>query len=408
VGPIEKQWASSLTRRRALAALGGMLASSPSLLRAQLDPRSSEHQVRTPSLNEMFEVFDFEPVAKDNVHRFAWNWTMRGRDGEWSLRRNRIAFDWIDLVERPSGTVEAVDTSTEVLGVRISHPIFAAPSTAQAQMHPSGDAGTYQGIAATGGLMCVASGSSIPHPEVAAAADGPRWNQIYPGQDLERNRMQLRGWLDLGTQAIVITIDHTAAQYDSHLRIRWLGGNPPPPGGGSQQPRPPRRTLTGPARYGVTVPDRMWVSWDFIDQVRDLIPELPVLLKGVMTAEDARIALERGYDGVIVSNHGARTLEYVPAPIEVLPEIVKAVGGRAAVLIDSGFRSGHDVFKALALGADAVSIGRVPRWGLGAFGPAGVQRIVEIMQMELREAMVSTGRPTIAAIDQTAVMTNFI
>jgi hypothetical protein len=112
VGPIEKQWATSLTRRRALAALGAMLASSPSSLRAQLDPRSTERQVRTPSLNEMFEVFDFEPVAKDNVNRIAWNWTARGRDGEWSLRRNRIAFDWIDLVERPAGSVDAVDTST--------------------------------------------------------------------------------------------------------------------------------------------------------------------------------------------------------------------------------------------------------------------------------------------------------
>jgi 4-hydroxymandelate oxidase len=408
VGPTEKQWATSLTRRRALAALGGMLASSPSVLRAQLDPRSTERQERIPSLNELLEVFEFEPIAKDNVTRAAWNWTARGRDGEWTLRRNRIAFDWIDLVERPSGTVDSVDTSTEVLGTRMSHPIYAAPSTAQVQMHPSGDAGTYEGIAATGGVMCLASGSSIPHPQVIAAADGPRWNQIYPGQDLERNGSSMRTWLEQGTRSIQITIDHTAAQYDSQLRIRWLGARTPPPAGESE-PRPPRRTLSGPQRYGVTpFPDRMWVSWDFVDQVRDLTPEVPVLLKGVMTADDARIAAERGYDGIVISNHGARTLEYVPSTIEVLPEIVDAVAGRMPVLIDSGFRNGYDVFKALALGADAVSIGRVPRWGLGAFGPAGVKRIVEIMQMELREAMVRTGRPTIASIDRTAVRTNFI
>ena len=257
--------------------------------------------------------------------------------------------------------------------------------------------------------MCVASGSSIPHPDVVAAADGPRWNQIYPSQDMQRNRVQLDGWMEMGTQAIAITIDHTAAQYDSRLRIRWLGGSLPPRDQGSEEPRPSRRTLSGPARYGVTpVPDRMWVSWDFIDEVRDLTPELPVLLKGVMTAHDTRIALDRGYDGIIISNHGARTLEYVPAPIEVLPEIVEVVDGRIPVLIDSGFRSGHDVFKALALGADAVSIGRVLRWGLGAFGPTGVKRIVEIMQMELAEAMAATGCSTIASIDSTAVRTNFI
>lgn len=407
MGPIEKAWATSLTRRRALMALGTMLAASPSKLRAQLDPRSSERQVRVPSLNEMLEAFDFEAVAKDNVSRVAWNWTARGRDGEWSLRRNRIAFDWVELVDAPVAIPkESVDTSTEVLGVRMAHPIFAAPSTQQRQMHPSGDAGTYQGIAATGGLMCVASGSSVPHPEVAAAADGPRWNQIYPGQNLDRNQEQMQEWKDLGSQAIVITIDHTAAQYDSHLRIRWLGYTLPPE---TEQERPPRRSLTGPARYGVSpVPDRMWVSWDFIHQVRDRSPGLPVLLKGVMTVHDALIAVEHGYDGVIVSNHGARTLEYVQAPIEVLPEIVDAVNGRIPVLIDSGFRSGYDVFKALALGADAVAIGRVPRWGLGAFGPPGVKRIVEILVMELREAMARTGRRNIASIDRTAVRTNFI
>src|SRR5690606_7183076 len=142
-------------------------------------------------------------------------------------------------------------------------------------------------------------------------------------QDLERNRQQIQQWLDLGTRAIHITIDHTAAQYDSHLRIRWLGGFAPSET--EAEPRPPRKTLTGPARYGVRVPDRMWVSWDFPDQVRDLASGVPVLVKGVMPASGARIALGRGYDGIVVSNHGARTLEYVPSPIEVLPEIVEAV-----------------------------------------------------------------------------------
>lgn len=409
MGPIEKQWASGLTRRRALAALGGMLAGSPSLLRAQLDPRSTQPQIRTPSLNEMLEVYDFERVAQDNVNRAAWNWTARGRDGEWSLRRNRIAFDWVDLVEQPGGTVQTVDTSTEVLGVRLSHPIFACPSTAQVQMHPSGDAGTYQGIAATGGLMCVAGNSSVGHQTVVDAATGPRWNQIYPGQNLESNRSNIMTWLDTGSRAIAITVDHTAAAYDSHQRIRWLGGNPPPPNPDPAEPRPSRRSLNGPQRYGVfPFPDRMWPSWDFIDQVRDLVPDVPVMLKGIMTPEDAQIAVDRGYDAIIISNHGARTLEYVQSPIEVLPEIARVVGGRMPILIDSGFRNGHDVFKALALGASAVGIGRVPRYGLGAFGPAGVQRIVEIMQRELREAMVATGRSTIASIDQSAVRTNFI
>ncbi len=404
MGPIEKEWATSLTRRRALAALGGMLAGAPSALEGQLDPRSADPQPRTPSLAEMFEVFDFEPVAKENVDRLAWNWTMRAGDSEWGLRRNRLAFDWIELVENRSGTVDAVDTSTEVLGVRMAHPIFAAPNSLQGQMHPSGEAGTYQGISATGGVMGIASGTSVPHPEIAAAADGPRWNQSYPGQNMERNRVRHQEWVDLGTRAIMITIDQQAADYDSANRLRWSGAN----AGASQPPAPrPPRDEPGPQRYGVPIM-RMWPTWDFISRVRDLTPDLPVLVKGILTGEDARICVERGFDGVIVSNHGARTLEYVPSTIEVLPEIVDAVGGRIPVLIDSGFRSGVDVFKALALGADAVAIGRPTRWGLGAFGPAGVQRVVEIMQRQLREAMVLTGRSNIASIDRTAVRTNFI
>jgi 4-hydroxymandelate oxidase len=386
-----------------------MLASSPSLLRAQLDPRSTRPQVRTPSLNEMHEVFDFEAVARDNVTRTAWNWTSRGRDGEWSLRRNRIAFDWVDLIERPSGTVESMDTSTEILGVPLSHPIYVCPSTLQVQMHPSGDAGMYQGVAATGGLYVVTGSGSIGYPTLLEAATGPRWNQIYVGQNLEQNGNRLREWLDTGSQAIAMTIDHTAAAYDSHQRIRWLGGNPPSPDAAPPQPPPPRKTLNGPQRYGVTpYPDRMWVSWDYLDRVRDLIPELPVMVKGIITPDDAAIAVSRGYDAIMVSNHGARTFEYVPSPIEVLPEIVEVVGGRIPVLVDSGFRNGYDVFKALALGADGVGLGRAARWGLGAFGPAGVQRVFEIMQRELREAMVITGRPTIASIDRTAVRTNFV
>src|SRR5690606_26423125 len=188
-----------------------MFATTPAALSAQLDPRSTRKRVRTPSLDEMVEVFDFEVVARDNINRAAANWTGRGRDAEWSLRRNRIAFDWVDIVERGGVTPDQVDTSTTVLGSSMAHPIFACPSTAQAQMHPSGDAGMYQGFSATGGLTCIASGSSIPHAEVVQAADGPRWNQIYIGQNLENNGRLMQGWRETGSQAIAITIDHTAA-----------------------------------------------------------------------------------------------------------------------------------------------------------------------------------------------------
>jgi isopentenyl diphosphate isomerase/L-lactate dehydrogenase-like FMN-dependent dehydrogenase len=135
---------------------------------------------------------------------------------------------------------------------------------------------------------------------------------------------------------------------------------------------------------------------------------VPILAKGILTAEDALLCLDHGLDGVYVSNHGGRALDYSPSSLEVLPEIVDAVRGRVPVLFDSGIRRGTDILKALALGANAVCVGRVPLWGLGAFGPAGVQRVLEILQAELVQAMVETGRPTLASIDRSLVRTEFL
>jgi 4-hydroxymandelate oxidase len=167
----------------------------------------------------------------------------------------------------------------------------------------------------------------------------------------------------------------------------------------------PAGAARGAWKYRVD-PRRMWYSWKYLDDIRPFIKG-PMLLKGIITADDAKVCVERGYDGIIVSNHGGRGMDYVPSTLEVLPEIVDAVGGKIPVLIDSGFRRGADLVKAIALGASAVCLGRAPRWGLGAYGPAGVQRLLEIIQLEFREAMARTGRTTLAALDRTAVRTNF-
>jgi 4-hydroxymandelate oxidase len=163
--------------------------------------------------------------------------------------------------------------------------------------------------------------------------------------------------------------------------------------------------VRGPRRYRVD-PRRLWYSWKYLDDIRPFIKG-PMVIKGILTAEDAKICVERGYDGIIVSNHGGRSMDYGPSTLEVLPEIVDAVGGKIPVLIDSGFRRGSDVVKAIALGASAVCMGRAPRWGLGAFGPAGVQRLLEIVQAEFREAMAKTGRTRLAELDRTVLKTNF-
>lgn len=405
MGPIEQAWATGMSRRKALLALGGMFAATPTTLEAQIDPRRFRDHRRAPGIDEMVDAYDFEEIAFANLPRQVYDYTAQGAHGEWTARRNRHVFDWVELVERPGVSPESVDASTEILGIRMDYPIMVSPTATQVPLHPTGEIGMYQGATAAGALMAVSTNSTTPQIDIAAAATGPRWIQLYPSQRLDATRRRLDTFHEAGAQAIIITIDQMADWYDRRWHSRLLGGNPP---SGTNVGRPgfPDPTLDGPARYGVPAPNRMWYTWDFLEQVRDMI-EVPVLIKGVLSARDSRIIVERGFDGIIVSNHGGRSLDYSPSSLEVLPEIADAVAGRIPVLIDSGFRRGSDAFKALALGADGVLFGRATRWGLAAYGPAGVQRVLEIMQAELRQAMASTGRRTLAAVDRTAVRTNF-
>lgn len=402
VSTIDHRWQHSISRRRALVTLAGVLAGSP-LLRAQLDPRGLKDHRRVPGLDEMFSAFDFEPICFANMTLRNYDYMAHGGDSEFTLRRNRQAFDWVELVERPGLSPDAVDPSTEVLGLKLKCPIFIAPSTRQRDCHPDGDAGMYQGATATATPMIVASGSSVPIQKVAEAASGPRWSQFYPVQNIAAARDQLELFQTHGARAIVVTVDQQAAYYERDLHDRNLGGGARPSGGRAEGTV--ARGNRGPARYGAD-PRRLWYSWKYLDDIRPFIKG-PMLVKGIVTGEDARICVERGVDGIIVSNHGGRGLDYEPSTLEVLPEVVDAVRGRIPVLVDSGFRRGSDLVKAIALGANAVCLGRAPRWGLGAFGPAGVQRLLEIIQLEFREAMAKTGRPTLASLDRTAVSTNF-
>jgi 4-hydroxymandelate oxidase len=402
VAPIEARWRQSLTRRDALLSLAAILAGSP-LLGAQQDPRGLKDHRRVRGLDEMMDAFDFEAVCFANMPLSSYDFMAHGADSEFTLRRNRDAFDWVDLVAGPGVAPASVNTATDVLGIKMAYPIFIAPSTRQRDLHPDGDAAMYQGATAARTPMIVASGSSIPIEKVAASADGPRWSQFYPIEDLAASRAQIERFQAAGATAIVVTVDQQAPVYERSLQNRNLGGSP-------------RRAVSsttlaiaapakGPILYRVN-PRRLWYSWKYLDDIRRFVTG-PMLVKGILTGEDARICVERGYDGLIVSNHGGRSMDYGPSTLEVLPEIVDAVGGRIPVLVDSGFRRGSDMVKAIALGARAVCLGRAPRWGLGAFGPAGVQRLLEIVQAEFREAMAATGRTTLAALDRTVVKTDF-
>lgn len=387
----ESSWTHSLSRREAARAFAALMSSSP-LLHAQQDP-FRDHS-RVPKLDELLNAFDFEAVAYAKLPRQAYDYTAYGTDGEFTMRRNREAFDWVELV--PGTAPAKPQTALELFKTKHDFPILISPTAGHLQLHPGGEGATHQGATAANTTMIVSNVASSPIDQIAAAATGPLWFQFYPREDMTAARDTLERAQAAGCKAIVVTVDQQAPSFERDLHGRNLG-----PIARRLAPRQP----TAPNPYRIA-DRRLWYGWKYIDQIREII-KVPMLAKGILTGEDARRCVEHGLDGVYVSNHGGRSLDYAPSTLEVLPEIVDAVGGRVPVIFDSGVRRGTDILKALALGATAVCLGRVPRWGLGAYGAPGVQRVVELLQAELVQAMAATGCANLAAISRTLVRTDF-
>jgi isopentenyl diphosphate isomerase/L-lactate dehydrogenase-like FMN-dependent dehydrogenase len=397
MGKIEQAWAGSVSRRNAFRALAGFIAGSP-LLRSQQDP-FHDHS-RVPSLDEMVTTFDFEPVAYAKMLRQNYDFMGHGADSEFTLRRNRQAFDWVELIPRGVADGASIYTETDFFGSKMPFPIMIAPSSLQGQLHPDGEMAMHVGATAANAKMLVSNASTFPIAKIGEAAKGPLWFQLYPKQDPDANRAALEAAQAAGCTGVVVTVDVQAVSYERDLHDRHLS---------VPSALPVRRTGgTGTAaasRYGVPE-GRMWYEWKLFDQIRSTIKG-PMLAKGILTPEDARICIEHGCDGVYVSNHGGRSLDYAPSTLEVLPGIVDAVGGRVPVIFDSGIRRGSDILKALALGAKAVCIGRPTRWGLAAYGSPGAQKVLEILHAELVQAMAFTGRTSLETINHTIVRTDF-
>lgn len=346
----------------------------------------------------MQSVFDFEPIFFANVPQTVYDYTAHGADSEFTIRRNRDAFAWIDIVPRAPVPVDRIDLRTRILGLDLDYPIFVAPTALQVALHPEGEVGMHRAATATRTPMIISNNSSQPVDKIVAGAPGPTWFQFYPRRNLDESKATLERVQGLGCQAVVVTVDQQATGYERSLHVRNLGGSPR-----STPARAGAAATRSPYRVNDT---RLWYEWRYLDDIRPMI-KVPMLVKGILTPEDARLCLEHGADGIVVSNHGGRSLDYGQATIEVLPEIADAVAGRVPILIDSGFRRGADAFKALALGASAVCLGRAVRWGLAAFGPAGAQRVIEMTQAELVAAMAAAGRRSLAEIDRSAVKARF-
>jgi len=407
---IERSWLTNPSRRAALARVAGLVAASPVTASvAQTDPKPLSEHRRALSLAEMQTAFDFEPVFFGNVLLPIYDYTAHGDGSEFTLRRNRQAFDWVDIVPSRAGvSASQVDLSSELLGVKMKFPIIVAPTAAMVPLHPDGEIGMFKAAtAASNTLMMLSVNTSTPHAKVVpAAAGGTLWAQFYPLENREATQRSMDTFQNAGCNGIIVTIDQQASYYERTQQDRNFGGRAAGAGGrgagaGGGAPVP-----TGSARYRLNG-FRLWYTWEYIDDVRKMVKG-PMLIKGILDPEDAKLAIQHGADAIIVSNHGGRSMDYGPSSLEVLPEIVAAVNGKIPVLFDSGIRRGADIFKALALGANAVMIGRTTRWGLAAFGTAGAQRLIEMLQQELVQVAAAAGCAKLADIDKSTVRANFV
>jgi 4-hydroxymandelate oxidase len=389
----------SLERR----ALLKYLAASPVF--AALGPwtRALADEHLPASAAEALDVFELEAVAQRLVPPAHWGYLQSGVDGDVTLRANLAAYGRYELRPRRLVDVSHIDLATEVFGVKAASPIGCWPIGSLRALHPEGDIAVARATARKNTLHIMSTQASFPVEEINAARGTPVWFQLYTTNQFDVTRKLVKRAEAAGCPVVAVTVDtpagrntETAARLrrgdtrtcstchavDDHGNPRPLISTKPMFGGIDTQ------------GLGLTQPA---LTWDFVKRLKDMT-RMKVVLKGIEAEEDAALAVQNGADGIIVSNHGGRSIESGRATLESLPDVVAGVAGRVPVLVDGGVRRGTDALKALALGASAVGIGRPYAWGLAAFGQDGVERVLDILNLELRLAMVGVGARTVREI----------
>lgn len=353
---------------------------------------------------EPVNVNEFQELARQALPKIYYDYYSGGAEDEYTLKQNVEAFQGITIRPRILVDVSRIDLSTTVLGYQISVPILIAPSAKHKWAHPEGEVATARAAAVCDTIMILSYRSTCTIEEVASSCNAVRFFQcyVYKRRDISANLLQRAE--RCGYKAIVLTVDSPRlGRREKDIKNKMVN--------------PQLKNFEGLILTRVSTDDGSNIeafdantafdaslSWKDIGWLRS-ITNLPVLLKGVLTHEDAIKAVEVGVDGIVVSNHGARQLDYAPPTISVLEEVVSAVKGKIPVLFDGGIRRGTDVFKALALGAQAVLIGRPAVYGLAAKGEYGVKRVIEMLRDELELTMALSGCPTLNHITRKHVRT---
>ena len=385
------------------------LAASPVLAAAerafgQFDFTLTDTLITSPA--EAVNVFDFEPVARNNLTLAHYTYMASGVDDGGTIAANRAGFEKFQLRVRRLVDVRKVDTQSEFFGTRHAFPIVIAPCGSQQAFHTDGELATARASGSRDCLQIMSTVSSFGVEDVNANRGAPVWFQLYPTEKWQVAEGLVRRAEAAGCPAIALTVDIPVSNREALARFRRDTNPECLP---CHQPLADNVVTTRPMFDGLDLSGldntrARNLTWDFVDRLRDLTTA-KLLLKGIVTHEDASLALEHGVDGIIVSNHGGRAENSGRGTIESLPEVVVAVGGQIPVLVDGGFRRGVDVFKALAIGADAVCIGRPYLWGLGAFGQAGVETVLDLMRRELVMMMQQAGTTSLDAINRNYLVT---
>ena len=371
------------------------LAASP-LLAYGFREAWAQAPAAAPLARDMLNVLDFEALARTSLPPAHWGYLASGVDDNLTLQANIAAYKDIQLRPRRLVDVSTIDTGIELFGQRFASPIFICPVGGHRMFHADGEVATARAAKARNAMQMLSSQTSIRVEDVIAARGGGLWYQLYMPQSWDDTEKLVRRVEAAGCPVLVWTIDllggrnlETATRAQRADDRQCAACHATSTGGRRES------AMYGPLSSTRTNPSN--ATWEWIDRLKKMTP-MKLVIKGIETAEDARLAREHGADAILVSNHGGREAETLRPTIEILPEVVDAVSGRIPVLVDGGVRRGSDVFKAIAYGARAVGIGRPYTWGLAAFGQEGVERVLEILNAELNMTMRQCGTPTLARI----------
>jgi 4-hydroxymandelate oxidase len=381
--------------------------------------QQSDDVISSP--DQAFDVLDFEPAARKALPPAHFGYLATGVDDDGTVRANREGYSHIQIRPRRLIDVEKIDMSVRLMGTSWSSPIVICPVSSQKAFHPDGEIAVARAARAKDHLQILATAATSSVEEVTAARGAPLWQQLYPTNVWEVGRAIVRRAEAAGCPAIVFTVDQQeGANRETLFRAQradkrdctachkttytgYARGRPGGASGGFSGYVARKPMFDGLDVSGVTALRPIPMDWEFVKRLRDTVT-VKLLLKGIVTREDAQLAVEHGMDGLIVSNHGGRAEETLRPTIESLPEVLDGVAGKIPVIVDGGVRHGTDIFKALALGATAVGIGRPQAWGLAAFGQPGVEAVLEILRRELKTIMRQAGTTSVDKITYSAVV----